>query len=60
MIGLAPATADLGRENEHCVDYRVRDFMFRTEVSIWVVYWKVWVGKTATTKPAKEHDVIEA
>lgn len=60
MIGLAPATADLRKENEHCVDYHVKDFMLRTEVSIWVVYWKVWVGKAAATKAAKERGVIEA
>lgn len=52
MIGLAHAAADLRKENEHRVVYHVKDFMFRAEVSIWV-YWKVWVGQTATTKLPK-------
>ena len=34
MIGLAHAAADWRKENEHCVDYHVKDFMFRAEVSI--------------------------
>lgn len=49
-----------GRENEHQAGYFVAGSMFTKEVSIWIVCWKIWVGTTATVKPTKEHEVIEA